>query len=146
MPEQNDNDRPAPPALPVVQQDAREEKQEQVKLPPTEAERRKARLEKAEKESDDERSERRTKELRVHFDAHMENVKEAHANYPAPLTRNFEEWTFDEQRNWNERSKVIASANKAYHLAVKRTFAEHVTEDNHVKRVRDAAKKAQENA
>lgn len=143
MPEQNDNgsDRPVPSALPVPVQE------EKVKLPPTEEERRKARLEKAEKETDVERSERRGKELARHFDTHMENVKEAHASLPASLTRNFEEWTPEQQRNWNERSKVIASANRAYHLAVKRTFAEHVAEDKHLKRVRDAAaKKAQENA
>jgi hypothetical protein len=126
----------APPALPI---DAPEEK---VTLPPTEADRLKLRLDNAAKENDDDRSKRRAKEIGVHFEAHLANVTEAHTLFPAPVHREWDELTDDEKKNWNERGKMIASANRAYHLAVKRTVAEHQAEDRHVAKLRvDAAKK-----
>jgi hypothetical protein len=119
-------------------------------LPPTEAERRKARFDKLAQEPNDKRSERRAGEFKVHLDVHFENVAEAHESYPTPdmaegyskASYPFEEWTREEQTRWNEKRKQIDSANRAYHLAVRRTFVEHVAEDNHLAKVRAAAKPA----
>lgn len=113
------------------------------KQPETETERRKRRLAAAEQEPDDDRAKRRAAELDVHRSAHMENVAGAHAKYPnAPL--HFEkgrEYTVTEMSDWNARRNDIDMANKAYHRAVKLTFAEHQAEDTHIVRVR-AAKNA----
>ena len=140
MPEQNGKvERVIPPALP-------DPATEKVKLPPTEAERRKLRLERALKESDDERSARHAKELATHLEVHMADVREAHEMYPdAPMTRDVENWTEAQANAWNERSKTIASAKRAYHLAVARQFADHQEEHRHVRQFHDErAKKAQE--
>lgn len=139
MPDANGTDKgqAAPPAAP---------KDDKVKLPPTPEERHKARLEKAAKESDDERSERRAKELGVHIAAHTQYVAEAHEKFPAPLHNRWDDYTDEEKKNWNLRGQEIASANRAFHLAVRQTFAEHQAEDRHVSKLHaDAAKKAQEN-
>ena len=139
MPEQNGKVERVIPALP-------DQSAEKVKLPPTEAERRKLRLEHALKESDDERAARHAKELAMHLEAHMADVREAHEMYPdAPLGRDVENWSEVQVNAWNERSKTIASAKRAYHLAVARQFADHQEEHRHVRRMHDErAKKAQE--
>lgn len=126
----------APEAVPV-------EAEEKVKLPPTEAERHAARLETAAKESDDDRSKRRAKEIGSHFEAHKENVAEAHEMFPAPMHRDWERLTDEEKKNWNLRGQRITSANRAYNLAVKRTFADHQAEDRHITKLlaTEAAKK-----
>jgi hypothetical protein len=131
----------APPALPVDELPEKEKVEEMVKLPPTPEERLQLRLETAAKESDDDRAKRRDKEFGLHVEAHKTYVAEAHAAFPAPLHRNWEGYTDEEKKNYNERGRAIASANKAYHLAVRRTFDEHLAEDRHVKKLRDDAAK-----
>ena len=139
MPDNNGTDKvqAAPPALPA------DKPVERVKLPPTEAERLKIRLDNAAKENDDDRSKRRAKEFQAHIDAHKENLAEAHATFPAPVHRNWDEYTDEEKKNWNERGKVIASANRAFHLACRRSLGDHQAEDRHVSKLRaeEAAKK-----
>ena len=142
MPDTNGKgtDREQPPLLPVaVDAQPANTSEEKVKLPPTEAERKKLHLEMVLKESEDERFERRKKDMALHLEVHMLNVAEAHEKHPAPLTRDFENWTDAQQRSWNERSKTLASANRAYHLALRATFAKHQEEDRHIRR--EAAKK-----
>lgn len=126
MPDVNGNGRaPQPPALPAV---------EVVKQPMTDQERRKQRLEQALAETDDERSTRRASELKRHGEAHAEWIAEAHAMHPAPVHRDWEAMTEAEQKAWNARRELIDSANKAYHLAVRRVYADHVAEDMHIRR------------
>src|SRR6185312_8690713 len=128
MPDGSNSSGPAkaePPAVPV----------EKAAQPLSESQLRAKRLEAAAKENDDECSERRAKELAVHLDAHFENVDAAHDKYPAPVGRydeqgrTFEDWPEQVQKNWNARRKDIDMSNRAYHLAVRRTFAEHQAED-----------------
>jgi uncharacterized protein (DUF2235 family) len=141
MPDKNGNDggRSLTGVSPV------EEVVEKVRQPETPAERRKRRHEAALTESDEDRSKRRHVELHSHKEAHNVHIAEAHANHPVPLDVKFENLTEDQQRDWNARSAVIASANRAYHLAVRTTFEEHQAEDAHIQRTRnEAAKKAQE--
>jgi hypothetical protein len=138
MPDRNGNDNGRAMAIdpPVV---------EAVRLPETPAERRKRRLEAALAESDEQRSKRRHEELHTHKQAHNEHLTEAHAIYPVPLDLKFENLTEDQQQAWNARSLIIASANRAYHLAVRQTFEEHQAENAHLQRTySEAAKKAQE--
>jgi hypothetical protein len=119
--------------------------EEKVRLPETPEERTKRRLKEAEAESDDARSKRRATEISRHFDVHMENVNAAHKAHPAPFNSKLVPWdslTREEQLNWNARSTVIASANKAYNLAVRRTFEEHQSEDAHLARVRKSKQEA----
>jgi hypothetical protein len=134
MPDKNDGDNAAAP----MRVDAAPMAEAPAKQPETEAERRKRRLDAAEKESDDDRSKRRAGELGVHLTAHMENVAASHAKYPnAPL--HFErgrEYTVAEMTDWNARRNDIDMANKAYYRAVMLTFAEHQAEDAHIVRVR----------
>jgi hypothetical protein len=139
MPDNNGTDkgRAASPALPEQE----EAPVERVKLPPTPEERQKLRLETAAKENDDDRTKRRAKEMGVHLEAHKSNIAEAHELFPAPVHRRWEDYTEDEKKNWNERGKIITSANRAYHLAVRRTFDEHLAEDRHVQKLRDDAAK-----
>ena len=147
MPDANGNGKgqAAPPTLPVDDLPAKPVAEE-VKLPPTPEERHKMRMDNAAKESDKQRSERRAKELQAHIEAHKQFIAEAHEKFPAPLHRRWEEYTDDEKRNWNERGKEIASANKAFALACQRTVGDHMAEDRHVRKLHDeAAKKAQEN-
>lgn len=146
MPDTNGNGKgqAVPPALPV-DLPADEPVREEVKLPPTPAERHQARLEKASKESDDDKSKRRAKEIHLHHVAHMEHVKRVHETFPAPLHRNWDKMTPDEQKNWNSRGEAIAKLNREYHAAVRQTYEDHLAEDRHCKKLRDdAAKKAQE--
>jgi hypothetical protein len=133
MPDDNgiNNGQAAPPAIPVLE--------EKVKLPPTEAERHKLRLDNAAKESDDDRTKRRAKEFGAHLEAHKTYVAEAHEKFPAPLHRNWAAFTEEEKKNWNLRGTEIASANRAYHLAVRRTFDEHQAEERHIGKLRDEA-------
>lgn len=144
MPDKNGNGtKPAlePDVLPEVAVEEPKARQ-----PETPVERRKRRLDEALAESDEDRSKRRHAELSSHKAAHDIHMAEAHAAHPVPLDVKFEDLTEDLQRSWNERSLVIASANRAYHLAVKRTFEEHQAEDAHIRRVRsEATAKAQEN-
>jgi hypothetical protein len=114
---------------------------QEVKLPPNEAERRKLRLEKAAGEDDDVRSERHATELKVHLDTHFENIGKIHTDYPTP-DKPYLAMTHSEQLTWNEKRKQIDMANRAYHLAIKRTCAEHREESVHVAKVRAAAAKA----
>jgi hypothetical protein len=136
MPERNGNDkRPSEPeALSVEVEEA------SVRPPETPAERHKQRMDKAASESDDERSKRRHRELHVHKAAHEVHVAAAHAAHPVPPGVKFENLTEEQQHNWNARSAEIASANRAYHLAVRREFEDHRAEDIHVRRVNEAAK------
>jgi hypothetical protein len=140
MPDKNgsDNVQAESVALPV--------EEPKVTQPETPAERRKRRLEAAVQESDDNRSKRRHAELSSHKAAHDIWMAEAHAAHPVPLDVKFEDLTEAQQRSWNERGAVIASANRAYHLAVRRTFEEHQAEDAHIRKVHtEAAAKLQEN-
>jgi hypothetical protein len=138
MPDKNGSDKVQadPVVLPV--------EAPKVTQPETPAERRKRRLEAAVQESDDDRSKRRHAELSSHKAAHTIWITEAHEAHPVPLDVKFEDLTEAQQHSWNERGGVIASANKAYHLAVRRTFEEHQAEDAHIRRVRDAAAAKQE--
>jgi hypothetical protein len=123
--------------------------EEKVVLPDTPEQRTKKRLEAAVKETDDQRSERRAKELSRHFDAHMENIKGIHAAHPAvffthgmpQLAGMSDDAVTDAMNAWNARRTQIDQANKAYHRAVRQTFAEHLAEDVHVRKV-TAAKNA----
>lgn len=121
---------PAPAAAPEV-----------AVKPDTPSEAQKKRLTRALKETDDERSERRAGELKTHFDAHMENIKGIHAAYPASF---FTKGSYDElllnEKAFkdaveadNARRVQIDSANKAYHRAVRATFADHQAEDHHIR-------------
>ncbi len=112
--------------------------------PDTPMERHKKRLEAASQEDDFGRSKRRHAELSSHKAAHELHIAEAHDAHPVPLDVKFENLTTEQQHSWNERNAVIASANRAYHLAVRRTFEEHQAEDAHIRRVRTEAAKAQE--
>lgn len=113
---------------------------EKVGLPPNEAERRKTRLEKAVSESDDARSERHAAELKTHLDVHFENISKVHTDYPTP-DKPYLSMTHNEQVTWNEKRKQIDMANRAYHLAIKRTYGDHREESVHVaKAVKAAAK------
>lgn len=115
------------------------------KQPETEAERNKRKFEALGKEDDEQRSTRRHSELKRHIDAHLETVAKSHEMYPAPMGRQFVEWTEDEQKLWNMRRNDIDMANRAYHLAVRRTFEEHQNEEAHLARLRaEAVKKNQE--
>jgi hypothetical protein len=111
---------------------------EKVSLPPTEAERRKTRLDKAVKESDDERSERHAAELRTHLGVHFENIAKIHQDYPTP-DMPYLSMTTDEQKRWNAKRNQIDMANRAYHLAIKRQCADHREEHIHVAKTIAAA-------
>lgn len=110
---------------------------EEVKLPDTPEERHKLKLEMLAKETDDQRSERRVTELKRHIDVHMENVKDAHEKYPAPVHRDFGSMSEVEQKNWNARRSDIDMANRAYHLAIRRTCEEHKAEEAHLSQLRN---------
>lgn len=113
---------------------------EPAKQPDTPEERHKKRLEAVENEPHEKTSERRQTELQLHHKTHMENVQASHEKYPAPL--DFRNCATDAERNnWNARANDIQMANRAYHLAVRATFAEHQGEDAHLGRLR-AAKNA----
>jgi hypothetical protein len=120
---------------------AEEKASEKVTLPKTEAEIRAVHLKKIESESDDDRSARRDGELKALFVTHLENANKAHEMFPTRRIP-FTDMTRVEQLNWNSKRKNIDMANRAYHLAVKRTCANHRTEDIHLAKVRDAAAKS----
>jgi hypothetical protein len=107
---------------------------EKSSAPPTEAERKQLHFAVVEKEGDDARYKRRDAEYKGLLATHWENINNAHASYP---TRSilWEDMDEDEQRRWNEKRKVIDSANRAYHLAVNRTFNGHAEENAHLARV-----------
>ncbi len=105
---------------------------EEVRQPETPEERRKNKFAKLHEEDDDARSQRRASELAQLLVVHQSNIQEAHDAYPAPLHRDWEAMTPDQQRAWNERRSKIDSANKAYNRAVQAAIAEHRAEDVHL--------------
>ena len=112
-----------------------------VRKPPTETERKSARLAAVAKESDDERSKRRSDEFQALFDVHMQNIALSHAKYPVRNVK-FDKLTAEEQKLWNERRIDIDMHNRLYHNAVKQTYASHVEEDQHINKLRAAAAKS----
>jgi hypothetical protein len=96
--------------------------------PPTEDERAALQLEKLKGESDDTRSKRRAAELQALSDTHLENVKNSHKRYPTPNVP-YAQFTPAEQKRWQEKRKDLDQANRAYHLAVRRTCGQHRAED-----------------
>lgn len=116
--------------------DPNDEDTERGRLPETPAERVKRRHAEAEAETDDERSDRRAEELATHLDSHAATIASIHTTHPAPFSSRQLDWENDlsdaEKLAWNERARQIGMANRAYHLAVRRTFEEHRAEDRHV--------------
>ena len=115
------------------------------KPPPTEEQRAALRLEKLKTEKEEDRTKRRTDEIKALTDAHLANVLAAHALWPTPA-KPFEDMTETEQQNWQTKRKDIDQANRAYHLAVKRTCAAHRSEDVTLARVRAEEAAAKEAA
>jgi hypothetical protein len=112
---------------------------EKAVLPKTEAERWSHHLETVvSKEDDDTRSTRRHKELNALLDTHLANVAKSHEMYPVRRVP-YKTLTQQEQKNWNEKRRDIDMANRAYHLAVRRTCAAHVAEDAHLAKLRAKA-------
>lgn len=124
----------------VEHEDVVEEKApEKAVLPKTESERWAHHLESVvAKEDDDTRSKRRHKELSALVDTHFANVAKSHEMYPVRKIP-YKTLTQQEQKNWNEKRRDIDMANRAYHLAVRRTCAAHVAEDVHLVRLRKEA-------
>lgn len=83
-------------------------------------------------DTDDTRSVRRGAELGALLTTHRENVAEAHRQFPTPLVHKFSKFsgmTDEQKKNWNRKRGVIDSANRAYHLAVRRACAQHRDDD-----------------
>lgn len=82
-------------------------------------------------------SARRAAELSALLSAHLDNVREAHEMYPTPIPvtsrrlpgRGFGDWGEADQKRWNEKQKVLASANIAYNRAVRAACQRHRDED-----------------
>lgn len=79
--------------------------------------------------TEDDTSRRRAAELGGLFDVHKVNVDQAHKDYPTRSGSQFMEMDHAERERWNERRKVIDSANKAYNRAVKEAVKRHAEED-----------------
>lgn len=108
---------------------------EKAVLPKTEAERWAAHLEVVAKEDEKTQYDRRAGDLKVLIDTHFENVAKSHEMYPVRRIP-YKEMTEQEQRDWNAKRNDIDMANRAYHLAVRRTCASHVAEDEHLVKLR----------
>lgn len=134
-----DKDKELSPALPVAEAIPAEKPPEKVKLPETPAERKKRKLAMIETESHEDRSKRRAEEFDRHVRAHQEIIKQSHEKYPAPFCTKSAPWegfTREQKILWNDRRTDIDQANRAYHNAVRKTFADHLGEDEHLKQLR----------
>lgn len=141
MPEAN-NPRPVSDAALVARGVATPETKpapEEVKQPLNERQRWAAHLAKIKDEEPDAQQERRGKELTSLYEVHLANVQEAHAEHPTPALP-FQEMEVADQLRWNEKRKVIDSANRAYNRAVKLACAGHRDEDIHLAKHRADAK------
>jgi hypothetical protein len=80
-------------------------------------------------ETHQEASARRAAELGALLTTHQENVARAHEAHPTPPGVKFHDLSEAHQKRYNEKVKVIASANTAYCRQVKLACARHRDED-----------------
>lgn len=83
----------------------------------------------AKSETHQEASKRRSLHLAALQKTHMDNINLAHAMYPTPVGVPFHVLSEQHKLAWNERRKVIDSANKAYYNAVKKATEGHRAEE-----------------